>query len=42
MVGYLVPADDLTDPDRDLPRIGHAPGTDSGNDLGQLRVGGLQ
>src|SRR5664280_1848916 len=34
VLGHLVPADDLPDPDPDLARTGQAPGTDGGNDLG--------
>jgi hypothetical protein len=42
VLGHLVPADDLPDPDPDLAGITEAPGIDGGDDLGQLDVGGLQ
>ena len=42
MLGHLVPADDLPDPDPDLAGTGQAPGNHGGGDLGQLGVGGLQ
>src|SRR5450756_2410742 len=40
VLGHLVPADDLADPDPDLASTGQAPGTGGGDDLGQLDVGG--
>ena len=42
VLGHLVPADDLPDPDPDLAGTGQAPGTGGGDDLGQLDVGGFQ
>src|SRR5664280_2602700 len=42
VLGHLVPADDLPDPDPDLPGVGQAPRGHGGGDLGQLGVGGLQ
>src|ERR1019366_9468142 len=42
VLGHLVPADDLTNPDPDLGGTGQAAGNDGGDDLGQLGVGGLQ
>jgi hypothetical protein len=42
VLGHLVPADDLPDPDPDLAGTGQAPGGRGSADLGQLRVGGLQ
>src|SRR5674476_1540863 len=42
VLGHLVPADDLPDPDPDLPGTGQTPRVHGGDDLGQLRVGGLQ
>jgi hypothetical protein len=42
VLGHLVPADNLADPDPDLARTGQASGNDAGDDLCQLGVGGLQ
>src|SRR5450759_1440602 len=42
VLGHLVAADDLADPDPDLPGAGQAPGNHGGGDLGQLGVGGGQ
>src|SRR5674476_44696 len=42
VLGHLVPADDLPDPDPDLAGTSQAPGNHSTVDLGQLRVGGVQ
>src|SRR5664280_3189214 len=42
VLGHLVPTDDLPDPDPDLGGTGQAPGSHSGDDLGQLGVGGRQ
>src|ERR1019366_8685454 len=42
VLGHLVAADDLADPNPDLAGAGQAPGIHSGDDLGQLDVGGFQ
>src|ERR1019366_1385982 len=42
VLGHLVPADDLANPNPNLARTGQAAGNDGGDDLGQLRVGGFQ
>src|ERR1035437_8279954 len=42
VLGHLVAADDLPDPDPDLGGAGQAPGNHGRADLGQLRVGGFQ
>ena len=42
MLGHLVAADDLPDPDPDLVGTAQAPGAGGGDDLGQLGVGGVQ
>src|SRR5665647_1107083 len=42
VLGHLVPADDLPDPDPDLAGTSQAPGNHSSADLGQLRVGVVQ
>jgi hypothetical protein len=42
VLGHLVPADDLPDPDPDLSGADQSPSNHSGGDLGQLRVGGVQ
>jgi hypothetical protein len=42
VLGHLVPADDLPDPDPDLPVIGQAARGHGGDDLGQLGVGRVQ
>src|SRR5450756_1062725 len=36
VLGHLVPADDLPDPDPDLAGTGQAPGTGGGDDLGPV------
>src|SRR5665811_563576 len=42
VLGHLVPADDLPDPDPDLASTAQPPRVHGGDDLGQLGVGGFQ
>ena len=42
VLDHLVPADDLADPDPDLPGTAQTPRVHGGDDLGQLDVGGFQ